>query len=149
MENPQKYSPSVLGMEYLRRKKKGPGSKIQFPADVATALKKYLNKEQEYFFTITLNGDNEVITINLITIGLVDKTLIHPREVFRKAIQQNAVAIIVAHNHPSGNIITPSVDDKRVTIKIKKAGKILGIEVLDHLIFCKDDYYSFLENGDM
>ena len=127
MEKPGKYSPSMLGMEYLRRRRKqGTESKIQHPAEVVTVLKRHWNKKQEYFFSILLDGAHRVISIEVVTKGLVNRTIVHPREVYRKAIQKNAVAIVVSHNHPSGNVI-PSMEDKEITIRLKDAGKVVPI----------------------
>ena len=145
MEKPGKYSASILGMEYLRRKKQGNGSPIRQPGEIAALLKKHWNKKQEYFFAILLDGAHHLISVELVTKGLVNRTVVHPREVFRKAVQKNAVAIIVAHNHPSKNL-QPSSEDKEITTRLMDAGKIVGIEVLDHIIFCKHDFYSFLEH---
>lgn len=101
----------------------------------------------EHFFTITLNGAHQVIDVHVTTKGLVNRTLVHPREVFRPAIADNATAIIIAHNHPSGNL-DPSMEDKDVTRRIKQAGDILGIKVLDHLIFSTNEYRSMLESNE-
>lgn len=84
----------------------------------------------------------------VITIGTINRSLVHPREVFAPAIEKRAVGIIVAHNHPSGDL-TPSEDDLNVTDTLIKAGKILGIRVLDHIIFSDCDYHSMAEQGDM
>ena len=93
-----------------------------------------------------LNGAHEVISTFVATIGLLNRTIVHPREVFSDAISRRAAAIAIAHNHPSGNI-EPSDDDKDVTSRIVKAGEILGIKVLDHLVFTDEQYFSFLEHG--
>ncbi|MCK8600150.1 JAB domain-containing protein [Desulfoferrobacter suflitae] len=87
-----------------------------------------------------------MLAIRTVTVGLVDRVHIHPREVFANPITDRATAIIIAHNHPSGNV-KPSEDDKLVTQELKTAGKILGIQLLDHIIFNDKDHYSFLENG--
>ena len=100
--------------------------------------------EQERFVVLTLDANNSVIKKHTITIGLVDQGLVHPRETFRPAIQDNAVAIMVAHNHPSGNP-EPSVSDLLTTRRLAKAGKILGITVLDHLIVTKTGFSSLKE----
>ena len=118
---------------------------IGCPTDILSALKKYTNKSTEHFVVITLNGSYDLIKVTCITKGLLNRTLVHPREVYRQAIIDNAAAIIVAHNHPSGNV-NPSSEDKTVTNNLKKAGQILGIELLDHLIISKNSYYSFIEN---
>ena len=95
-----------------------------------------------------LNGAHELMGVNLVTIGLVNRTLVHPREVFSDPIRMRATAIILAHNHPSGNL-EPSPDDLEVTLRLKKAGLLLGIEVLDHIIFSSEDYRSMAETGEM
>ena len=98
----------------------------------------------EYFFTITLNGAHKIIDTHIISKGLVNRTLVHPREVFRPAILDNSTSIIIAHNHPSGNL-QPSEEDKAITQRLKTAGEIIGIRVLDHLIFSSNGYLSMLE----
>ena len=116
--------------------------KITCSEDVYNELKKYHNKQQEYFLALYLDGANHLIETKLITIGILNQSLVHPREVFSYAIERRCASIIVAHNHPSG-ILTPSIEDINVTKRLKEAAKILGIELLDHLIFTKEGYYSF------
>lgn len=101
----------------------------------------------EYFFGITLNGNHKIIDVHIITKGLVNRVLVHPREVFRPVLLDNATAIVVAHNHPSGNL-EPSREDKDITNRLKEAGELLGIRVIDHLIFSSNGYRSMLENND-
>ena len=146
MESPKEYTPYALGMEYLRRNRDEVNERISTPVDVLPIIKGYARRKQEHFITITLNGAHIPIKKNVISRGLVNRTIIHPREVYRKAISQNAVAIIVAHNHPSGNV-EPSNEDKEITYRLKQAGDIIGIALLDHIIFTRDNYYSFLEKG--
>ena len=110
--------------------------RITRPADALQALKNYANKRQEHFIVLTLNGAHQVIKRHVITIGLVNRTLVHPREVFFPAIKDNAAAIIIAHNHPSGQP-EPSSDDRETTRRLALAGELLGIQVLDHLIIGK------------
>lgn len=104
-------------------------------------------QEIECFMCITLDGGHKVIDTHIVSKGLVNQTIVHPREVFRPAIADNATAIIIAHNHPSGNL-EPSMEDKGTTKRIKEAGNLLGIKVLDHLIVSPSarGYFSFLEN---
>ena len=83
---------------------------------------------------VMLNGAHEVLGTFVATVGLLNRTIVHPREVYAPAIKERAAAIAIAHNHPSGNV-TPSEEDKDVTIRIKKAGDILGIKLLDHVMF--------------
>jgi len=120
--------------------------KIRDPIDIYKAIKRYGSNEQEQFLVITLNGNNEIIAIHIATLGLAYKTLIEPREVFKHAVRDNAVAIIIAHNHPSG-ALTPSPEDVGITERIIEAGNILGIHVIDHLIISKRNYYSFGQDG--
>jgi DNA repair protein RadC len=108
-------------------------------------LEKYRYKEQEHFFCITLNSAHEVINIHLVSVGLLNRTLVHPREVFKHAIKDNSAAIIIGHNHPSGSL-DPSTEDKDITRRMKIAGEILGIKVLDHIIVSPTKgYLSMLE----
>lgn len=120
--------------------------RVKFPRDVQHLLWDYFNgKEQEHFVAVLLNGSHEPVKVVLVSIGLVNRTLVHPREVFREAIKDNVVAIIVAHNHPSGNS-DPSKEDDEVTKMLVNAGKVVGIEVLDHMIVASRGYYSYCEN---
>ncbi|MCF0261389.1 MAG: DNA repair protein RadC [Sphaerochaetaceae bacterium] len=117
------------------------------PRAVYDNIRHYGDRQQEYFLCIMLNGANEIIGVNVVTMGLVNRTLVHPREVFSEPIRMRATSVVLAHNHPSGNLI-PSADDIEVTLRMKKAGMILGIEVMDHIIFSSDDYRSMRESGD-
>jgi DNA repair protein RadC len=105
------------------------------PAGVAAVLRGLClhEKEQEYFYVFFLDAKNKVKGYSLVTIGLVDQTQVHAREVFRMAILQGCSRIILAHNHPSGDC-TPSAKDISCTRGLIEAGKIIGIEVLDHVI---------------
>lgn len=126
---------------------RGARYKIMFPQDVSKALSEYAKAEQEHFIVLTLDGNHGVINKHIITKGLVNRTLTHPREVFRPAIADNACAIIIAHNHPSGST-SPSDEDRSITKRILDAGEIVGIPVLDHIIV-GDDMYSFKEQGEL
>jgi DNA repair protein RadC len=107
--------------------------KIQNADDIASLLSDIRNKKQEHFIAITLDGANRVIAKRTITIGTLNSSLVHPREVFADAITDRAAAVIVAHNHPSGNL-EPSEADIEVTERLKQSGKLLGIKLLDHVI---------------
>jgi DNA repair protein RadC len=87
-----------------------------------------------------------VLSIRVVTIGLVNKTIVHPREVFADIIQDRAAAFIVAHNHPSGKL-NPSGEDDEITERLAKAAEILGLHFLDHLIFSDSDWWSYRQNG--
>lgn len=132
--------------EFVRRRLRPKGLKIRIPADAVSLVKHYADRKQEHFVCISLNGAKEVITVRLISIGLVDKALVHPREVFADPIIERASSIIIAHNHPFGDLL-PSSEDVRVTNILIAAAKVLGIKLYDHLIFNAHGYYSFLENG--
>ena len=136
----------AAAMEFFRRRIRPEGVKISKAEDVLPLIRHYADRKQEYFISISLNGANEVITSRVVSIGLVNTTQVHPREVFADPITDRATAIIVAHNHPSGSL-APSIEDKMVTKKLSEAGQILGITLLDHIIFSTKGYYSFLEHG--
>ncbi len=124
-----------------------PTLSLTSPDSIAPDLMaKYGESPQEIFIVITLNGNNNVINIHEVTKGIVNRTLVHAREVFRTALLDNATAIIVAHNHPSGST-QPSEDDNQVTNMLKEAGKVMGIRVLDHLIIGRFNYTSSKELG--
>lgn len=128
-----------------RRSHKKPRS-ITSPEDIYREIRHYSSREQESLVVVLLNGAHEAIGTFVATIGLLNKTIVHPREVFAPAISKRAAAVAIAHNHPSGNI-EPSNDDKEVTLRLAEAGQILGIKLLDHIIFTEDRFYSFLEHG--
>jgi len=114
------------------------------PNDAYEYMKKYSGATRESFFVILLNGSNEIIGHERITTGLVNRTIVHPREVFKPAIIKSCSAVILCHNHPSGNL-TPSQEDIDITERLKKAGEILGIPVLDHIIISRKGYTSMQE----
>jgi DNA repair protein RadC len=135
-------------MEFSRRRIKPQGFKISFPPDVLPLIQHYADRKQEHFLCISLNGAKEVINTRVVTIGLVNKSQVHPREVFSDPITDRASAIVVAHNHPDGGII-PSKEDIETTKILKSAGDLLGIQLLDHIIFNRNSYYSFLEKNEL
>ena len=145
---PAKATLIAAALEFSRRRIRPEGLKISFPADVLPLIQHYADRKQEHFICISVNGANEVITSRIVSVGLVNKTQVHPREVFADPITDRASAIIVAHNHPSGSL-NPSKEDIEVTKQLKSAGEILGIKLLDHIIFNHKGYYSFLESGEM
>ena len=104
---------------------------------------------QEILKLITLNTKNEIIKIKDVFKGSLNSSLIHPREIFKEAIKNSAASIVICHNHPSGDI-TPSKEDINITERLREAGKILGIALIDHIIVgSNDNYYSFKERGDI
>jgi DNA repair protein RadC len=126
-----------LSKRYLIKQNK----KITCALDIYNELQEYKNKQQEYFLTITLDGANHIIQTRVISIGTLNRSLIHPREVFADAITDRAASIVIAHNHPSG-LLEASQEDVHVTKRLKESAKLLGIELLDHLIISKDGYFS-------
>lgn len=120
---------------------------IKGPQDVATLLTEEMRHlNQEYFVVLLLSTKNQVIKKETISIGTLNSTQIHPRELFKPAIRHSAAAIILVHNHPSGDP-TPSTEDIEVTKKLVESGKLMGIQVLDHLIIGDNHYTSMKEKG--
>ena len=119
---------------------------LSCPQDVADFLMprlRYAAKEQ--FVVILLNNKNKVIGTEVVSEGSLSSSIVHPREVFAPAILHHAAAIMVAHNHPSGDP-KPSIEDEEVTRQLLRSGKVLGIPMIDHVIIGDGNYYSFLEN---
>jgi DNA repair protein RadC len=134
---------SVLAMLEFGRRRWGPfGAKIMRPADIYALVRHYANRRQERFISVSLNGAHEVLAVRVVTMGLVNRTLIHPREVFADVIADRSCGICVCHNHPSGEIV-PSQEDNEVTIALVKAARVLGIKFLDHVIFSETSYFSY------
>ena len=107
---------------------------IKGPDDVADFVRSILtDNSREHFVAVYLDGANQVASYSIVSIGTANASMVHPREVFQRAILAGAVSIIIAHNHPSG-VLTPSDEDHKVTQRLKEAGEIVGIKLLDHLI---------------
>jgi DNA repair protein RadC len=143
---PAKASLIAAALEFARRRIKPEGVRISFPPDVLPLIRHYADRKQEHFLCTSLNGASEVIATRVVSVGLVNRAQVHPREVFADPITDRASAVIVAHNHPSGGL-APSKEDIEITNRLKAAGETLGIKVLDHIIFNRTNYYSFLEQG--
>ena len=120
--------------------------KIVCAKDILPLVADIAGKQQEHFVCISLNGANEVIEKRVVTIGLLNKSPVHPREVFADVIADRAAAVIFVHNHPSGEL-QPSESDLNIHRQLTEAGKILGIQVLDHVIVTRKGHYSFRETG--
>ncbi|MEO0304211.1 MAG: JAB domain-containing protein [candidate division WOR-3 bacterium] len=118
--------------------------RITSPKDVFLLLKEISKRRQENFIVISLDSSMKVIQKRTVFIGTLNTTFVHPREVFSDPIVDRACGIIVAHNHPSNNV-DPSDEDDLVTTRLIEAGKILGIEMYDHVILSKESYYSYKE----
>lgn len=141
-----KSSQILSAFELARRHLLDKAVRIQCAADILPWLADISAKSQEHFVCITLNGANEVIQKRIVTIGLLDRCLVHPRDVFVDVINDRAASVIFAHNHPSGNL-APSVDDLKTQDQLVQAAEILGIRVLDHIVVGKKGYFSFQEGG--
>jgi len=125
---------------------------INDPASVAGILQSILktessvDRDKEHFWVLGLSTRNVVRYVDLTSLGILNASLVHPREVFRLAVMQGIANIILGHNHPSGSI-EPSEEDLRITRRLVEAGKILGVEVLDHVIIADDNHLSFKATG--
>lgn len=120
--------------------------KVNDSCSVAGILQHYLQGvDREHFVVLLLGTKNQLLGINTVSIGTLNASIVHPREVFKPAIIANANAIILGHNHPSGDS-NPSPEDRALTKRLVRAGELLGIAVLDHVII-GSDYFSFAENG--
>ena len=139
------YEESHFTIQYVAERKRK-SVQVLKPLDVYKLLKDYHKAEQEHFLAIHLDATHRVLFVQLCTIGLVNKCVIHPREVFRKSFELNASAVIVAHNHPAGDA-KPSRQDIDVTNELEQAAKIVGINVLDHIIIADGCYSSLREAG--
>ena len=136
---------SELGKRYNDSKR--PIKKISSAKDVYDYFKTILeNQNQENFYILMLNTQNHIIKKEFITKGVLDSSIIHPREIFKPAIKNSTSKIILVHNHPSGNP-NPSSEDLEVTKQLIEAGKLIDIKILDHVIIGNGGWWSFVEDG--
>ena len=120
---------------------------VQNSEDIAKYyMEKLKDKKKEYFIAVFLDSKNKIIKDEVISVGTLNASLVHPREVFKEAIKNSANAIILVHNHPSGDIL-PGDSDREVTKIIHETSKVLQIKLLDHIIISKDKYYSFKDKN--
>ncbi len=131
-----------LSKRYLIRSNK----RITSAKEVYEELKEFSTKNQEHFLSITLDGASHIINTRTVFIGTLNQSMVHPREVFADAIADRAAGIIIAHNHPSGTL-EASRADIQITQRLKEVSKLVGIELLDHVILAKDGFYSFSDEG--
>ena len=136
----------VAAMLEFGRRKWASGQKVRQPGDVYALIRHHADRRQERFLCLSLNGAHEILASRIVTIGLVNRTIVHPREVFADPIQDRTSSIVVAHNHPSGNL-EPSEEDNEITHKLKTAAGILGLNFLDHIIFSERFYFSYRQEG--
>ncbi|MBN2510532.1 MAG: DNA repair protein RadC [Spirochaetales bacterium] len=136
----------VCAFELAKRRMIPPNICIKTPEDILQFLLPYRNKKQEHFLVAGLSGSHELKYLDVITIGILNKSLVHPREVYERAITSSIHSILVCHNHPSGNL-QPSKEDKEVTRRLKETGEIIGIPLIDHIIIGPPGHFSFLEHN--
>ena len=129
-------------LEFGKRRWGATGSTIKYPEEIFSLVRHNADRKQERFISLSLNGAHEILAVRVVTIGLVNRTIVHPREVFADLIQDRAAAFAVAHNHPSGRL-TPSPEDDEITERLLKASEILGLHFLDHLIFSETAWWSY------
>jgi DNA repair protein RadC len=124
-------------------------AKLSSPNEVVTFFNAELSESKvEKFIAVLLNTKNEVINWDVISIGSLNASIVHPREVFNRAIKRSAASLIVVHNHPSGHI-DPSREDINITKRLFEAGQLIGIPLIDHIIIGRDKYYSFKEENQL
>jgi DNA repair protein RadC len=122
-------------------------SRIRSSANAYNVLREYLaDTDREVFCVLCLDRKNGVIGLNTVSIGSLTASVVHPREVFKPAILSNSSSVLLSHNHPSGCPL-PSQEDRALTVRLVQAGKLLGIEVLDHIIVGDGRYFSFADEG--
>lgn len=144
---------NLIFVREVRVNYRGPRRKvfngIKSAKDAAVLIRKLmLDNSREHFIGLYLNGAHELVAYSVLGTGLANSCPVHAREVYQPAILSGAVAVLVAHNHPSGTC-TPSAEDRKVTRLLKEAGDIIGIKLLDHLVVSDSEHYSFAENGEL
>lgn len=123
-----------------------PGTRYTTPSQIFEAFHFLMHETKEYFITLHLNGKNQISCCDVVSIGSLNQSIVHPREVFKTALLSSAAAIILVHQHPTGDP-SPSSEDIAITRRLKEAGDIIGIKILDHCIIGQDSYISFVERG--
>lgn len=123
-----------------------PGQRYTAPQQVYEAFKFLMAETKEIFICLHLDGKNRIICLDLVSIGSLNQSIVHPREVFKTALLSNAAALILVHQHPTGDPLASS-EDVAITRRLKEAGEIMGIKVLDHIIIGSGEYLSFVERG--
>lgn len=138
---------ALAALELGRRYSGSIQRKVHTAADVFPLVQHYADRKQEHFICVSLNGAHEVLGVRVVTVGILNKTIVHPREVYADPLLDRAAAVIVCHNHPSGQL-EPSEEDRAITARLHSAGELLGIALLDHLILSpRGGYFSFIEAG--
>lgn len=138
----------VVALELARRYVGEKGRVINEIEDLLPLIGHLADEKQEHFLCVTLTGAGEVIAKRLITVGLLDSSQVHPREVFADALTDRAAAVLLAHNHPNG-ILEPSAEDLEITCRLVEAEKLLGVEVVDHVIVTTKGWVSMRREGQL
>ncbi len=137
---------NIVSVKLVRERNAIYGAKtITSPQELAFVVKRFLaDADREVFLTVNLSTANTINSIHIVSIGSLDRAIVHPREVFKAAILSNASSIALVHSHPSGSL-TPSLEDIDITRKLVQCGEILNIKVVDHIIVSDDQHLSFAE----
>lgn len=122
------------------------GTRFTAPSQVADTFQFLMKETKEMFICLHLDGKNRIICMDLVSIGSLNQSIVHPRSVFQTACISNAAALILIHQHPTGDP-SPSSEDIAITRRLKEAGELMGIKVLDHIIIGDGEYLSFVERG--
>jgi len=136
-------------LRVVRERRQGYGSlrQLRTAQDVFDIFRDRLAKlDREEFLAVVLDGRNRIVGFNVVSTGTLTASLVHPRELFKPAILANAAALVLVHNHPSGDP-EPSAEDRALTERLKQAGELLGIRILDHVVIGDDRFRSFAEDG--
>ncbi len=136
----------IAVLEFAKRIKNKKEIIIYSPKDIWNELTNIKNNKKEYFFVFCLDSRNKIIKKELVSVGTLNSSLVHPREVFEPAIRNLSAQLVIAHNHPSGDV-NPSSEDLEITTKLAKAGDLLGISIVDHVVIANDKYFSFKEHN--
>jgi len=147
LAGPERAVRLLAALELGRRVLTGGGSRaLSSPRHVQEYARPYASAPKEHFLTIHLNARHVPLLLEVVSVGTLSASLVHPREVFRRAIAENCASLILVHNHPSGDP-APSPDDIEITGRLTQVGELVGIEVLDHVILAQERYFSFREEG--
>jgi len=122
------------------------GTRYTAPQQVYDCFKFLMEETKEMFITLHLDGKNRIVCVDLVSVGSLNQSIVHPREVFKTALLSNAAAILCLHQHPTGDCL-PSSEDTSITRRLKEAGEIMGIKLLDHIIIGDGEYLSYVERG--
>jgi DNA repair protein RadC len=122
------------------------GTRYTAPSQVYETFRFLMHETKEMFLTLHLDGKNRITCMDIVSVGSLNQSIVHPREVFKTACISNAAAILCIHQHPTGDP-TPSSEDLAITRRLKEAGEIMGIKILDHIIIGEGEYLSFVERG--